>query len=67
MMTTTADFLAQVVVLSVILVSIRHRHILADMSDGNVERLERERIHSAARAAQARMILWRMLPSAFSQ
>ena len=38
----TADILAQITVLTAILVGLRYRHILPMMTDGNVERLEAE-------------------------
>lgn len=39
---TLADLIAQAVVLAFLLLAIRHRGLLVDMTDGNVERLERE-------------------------
>ena len=36
------DLLAQYLFFMVLLVCIKYRHVLEDMTDGNVERLERE-------------------------
>lgn len=49
---TTADLAAQIAFLLFSLVALRHRDLIEDMADGNVERLERE-----DRAAEARRIL----------
>ncbi len=52
----TADFIAQATVLAFILLALRHRDLIVDMTDGNVERLEREE----RRAAEARWWLDQM-------
>jgi hypothetical protein len=39
---TAPDISAQAVVLAFLLLALRHRQLIADMTDGNVERLERE-------------------------
>jgi hypothetical protein len=39
---TTADLLAQSAMLAFLILAYRHRDLLNDMTDGNVERLERE-------------------------
>lgn len=49
---TTADLVAQLAFLLFSLIAIGNRELLEDMSDGNVERLEREE-----RVAEARRIL----------
>lgn len=49
---TAADLIAQLAILLFSLVALRNRDLLEDMSDGNVERLEREE-----RVAEARRIL----------
>ncbi len=39
---TAADYLAQAGMLAFLILAFRHRHLLDDMADGNVCRLERE-------------------------
>lgn len=41
-MLTLADFIAQFLVGATVVVALMNRHLIDDMSDGNVERLERE-------------------------
>jgi hypothetical protein len=41
-MTGLPDLIAQGTVLAFLLLAARYRHLIEDMTDGNVERLERE-------------------------
>jgi hypothetical protein len=48
---TTTDLIAQSMVFAFLLLALRHRRLLEDMTDGNVERLER-RERDAAEARE---------------
>jgi hypothetical protein len=50
------DLLAQATILTLLLIAVQHRDLLSDMTDGNVERLEREE----ANAMEARWWLQQM-------
>ena len=57
---TPADYLAQAGMLAFLILAFRHRHLLDDMSDGNVERIEREERNAAeARDWLAQMGEWK--------
>jgi hypothetical protein len=44
---TTTDLIAQSMVFAFLLLALRHRRLLEDMTDGNVCRLEREEAEAA--------------------
>ncbi len=55
-----ADFIAQSAFLAFLLLALRHRGLIEDMTDGNVERLERrERDAAEAREWLIAMGVWK--------
>ncbi len=44
---TAPDLIAQATILALILVAVHQRHLIADLTDGNVERIEREERNAA--------------------
>lgn len=57
---TPADYLAQAGMLAFLILAFRHRHLLDDCADGNIDRIEREERNAAeAREWLAQMGEWK--------